>query len=503
MKKIFILFISLLGLTTANAQDISDAYRYSSSELTGTARFRAMSGAFSALGGDISAMSLNPASSAVFLNSFATVSFDFRNSKNDVNYFNGFSSSKDDNFDLNQAGAALVFNAQNNSDWRKFAIGINYGTTNNYDDSFFASGTGNNSIDNYFLGYADGVPLDLLQTRDNESVADLYSYLGQNEGFGAQQAMLGYQAYIINPTNPDDLQNDTYTSTIAPGSFDQQYSYISTGLNGKFTFNFSTQFQDFLYLGANLNIHSLSYDSSTLYTENNSNSGSETNEVRFRNDLSTNGDGFSFQVGAIAKLSEMLRLGASYQSPTWYNINEESSQSLQSYSQEFDDRTVVNPNVLNVYPEYTLQTPGKLTGGLAVLFGDRGLLSFDYSYKDYTQMEFRPVSDSEFAYQNEQINNNMRAASTYRVGGEYRFGPVSLRGGYRFEESPFENTTTVGDLTGYSAGLGYNFGALKLDVAYTNAQFDEKRPLYQVGLTDTTNISRELSSVVVSLSFGL
>ncbi|MGA9325091.1 MAG: porin, partial [Salegentibacter sp.] len=116
---------------------------------------------------------------------------------------------------------------------------------------------------------------------------------------------------------------------------------------------------------------------------------------------------------------------------------------------------------------------------------------------------FRPVNDPEFGYQNDQIKNAMRAASTYRVGGEYRFGAVSVRGGYRFEESPFENTTTIGDLTGYSAGLGYNFGALKLDVAYTNAQYDENRALYQVGLTDTANMNRELSSVVVSLSFGL
>jgi hypothetical protein len=27
------------------------------------------------------------------------------------------------------------------------------------------------------------------------------------------------------------------------------------------------------------------------------------------------------------------------------------------------------------------------------------------------------------------------------------------------EQSPYKNKTTIGDLTGYSAGLGYNFGS--------------------------------------------
>ena len=48
------------------AQGFYDALRYSTDEIQGTARFRGMSGAFGALGGDMSAVSLNPAGSAVF-----------------------------------------------------------------------------------------------------------------------------------------------------------------------------------------------------------------------------------------------------------------------------------------------------------------------------------------------------------------------------------------------------------------------------------------------------
>jgi hypothetical protein len=50
MKNIF--FCSALGFSTAQSQEIKDALRYSQ-DITGTARFRAMSGAFGALGGDL------------------------------------------------------------------------------------------------------------------------------------------------------------------------------------------------------------------------------------------------------------------------------------------------------------------------------------------------------------------------------------------------------------------------------------------------------------------
>ena len=67
MKKLNLIFIGIFATSLINAQDISDAIRYSQNEVQGTARFRALSGAFGALGGDMSAVNINPASSAVFI----------------------------------------------------------------------------------------------------------------------------------------------------------------------------------------------------------------------------------------------------------------------------------------------------------------------------------------------------------------------------------------------------------------------------------------------------
>jgi long-subunit fatty acid transport protein len=52
-----------------------------------------------------------------------------------------------------------------------------------------------------------------------------------------------------------------------------------------------------------------------------------------------------------------------------------------------------------------------------------------------------------------------------RIGAEYKIEKLSLRAGYRIEQSPYKNKTTVGDLTGYSGGLGYNFGSTKIDLS--------------------------------------
>ncbi|MFN4761533.1 OmpP1/FadL family transporter [Gillisia sp. Q332] len=503
MKKLYTLVIALLAVTFSQAQDITDAIRYSSEELTGTARFRAMSGAFGALGGDLSSLNINPAGSAVFLNSFATVTLNHNQRNNDTRYFSGTTSNENSGINFDQAGAVLVFNSRDpENKWGKFTLGVNYAQTNNFDDNYVARGTSSSSIDQYFLGYADGIPLEFLDILPNETPTDLYRFLGENQGFGAQQAFLGYQGFILNPVS-EDLDNTQYTSAIGSGTFNQEYSLASTGLNGKFTFNFASEFNDFLYLGANLNSHFLNYDRGTRLIETNNNSGSETNEVIFTNNLSTTGNGFSFQLGSIAKLNETFRVGLSYESPTWFTISEQTTQRLETFRNQLNERNVVNPNVVNIYPDYKLKTPGKITGSLAVLFGTTGLISLDYSYKDYSSTELRPTGDPEFMFQNNLISNELKAASIYRIGGEYRLENWSLRGGYRFEESPYENETTLGDLNGYSLGLGYNFGNIKIDLAYDNSSRTDNPQLYQVGLTNTANIERDFSNVILSLSFGI
>jgi long-subunit fatty acid transport protein len=101
------------------------------------------------------------------------------------------------------------------------------------------------------------------------------------------------------------------------------------------------------------------------------------------------------------------------------------------------------------------------------------------------------------------MNNDLTAASTYRFGGEYRVKQFSFRGGYRFEESPYKDGVTIGDLTGYSFGLGINFGNTKLDITYDQAQRSSQNKLYNIGLTDAAMVDTKNSNITLSLGFNL
>ena len=516
MKKFHLLCIGILSMSTFYAQDITDALRYSQSEIQGTARFRALSGAFGALGGDMSAVNLNPAGAAVFSQSHASFSLSNTETNNDTQYYNGFNTTTNSDFDINQAGASFVF-ANNNpaSPWRKFTIGVAYDKINSFDNAWNAAGTntnvgdifdlnGNprapqNSIAGYFYLYSEGVRLEEL--RSYGTISEDYSYLGNdvNLGFGAQQAYLGYQSYIIEP-DIDDNNNIDYFSQVERGNFTHDYSYSATGLNGKIAFNMAAQYGDNLYLGLNLNSHFINYDRSTYLIENNNN-GSVVNYIEFGNTLSTSGNGFSFQLGAILKLSDEFRAGLAYDSPTWYNIAEETTQFL--FTNGDNGQITINPQTVNIYPEYRLQTPAKVTGSLAYIFGTQGLISFDYSRKNYGSAKFKPTSDPYFEDENDFMSNVLTTASTYRMGAEYKANQFSFRGGYRFEESPYENGVTVGDLTGFSLGLGYNFGNTKLDLTYDQSNRSFETPLYNVGLTDAATIDNTNSNITLSLSFNI
>lgn len=491
-------------MSSLYAQDITDAVRYATDNTQGTARFRAMSGAFGALGGDLSAVSINPAGAAVFSRSYASMSASNLENDNETSYFNSTNLSTNSNFDLNQAGAVFVFNNINgNSPVQKFVLGLTYEQTQNHDDSFFSSGVNTTSIGSYFLAHAQGLRLDEISAFADESITDAYGEIGTAFGFVNQQAFLGYESYILEP-NEDDDANTSYTSNIAPGSFDQEYSYSATGYNGKFSVNLAIQHNDNLYLGINLNSHFINYERSTYLFEENSNLGSLITEVGFENNLSTIGNGFSFQLGGIAKLSDVLRVGISYDSPTWYTIKEETTQYLGTVRDDNGAITqTLDPQIINVFPDYKLQTPAKITGSLALIVNKKGLISFDYSRKDYGNTKFTPESDSYNSAQNNTISNNLKIANTYRIGGEIRHDNFSFRGGYKLEESPYNDTSFYGDLKGYSLGIGYNFGNSKIDLAYENSKRTTNHQLYNIGLTSATSINAENSIFTVTLSMNL
>jgi hypothetical protein len=510
MKKYIALASVLLTAFTANSQEIPDALRYAQTNLQGTARFSAMSGAFGALGGDFSAINVNPAGSAIFSNNQAGGTLTNSNISNTSEYFGTNKKSKENTFDLNQAGGVFVFeDSSEKSDWKKFSIALNYENTNNFDNSYITSGTNpNNSIANYFLSYANPnvnqevIPLNIVED-------GFYDDLN----FADQQAFLGYQGYVINPNNTTNTS--FYVANNPGGNYKQENSYISTGYNGKLTFNGAASFKDKLLIGVNFNSHFSDYRQVTRFSESNNNSQTiGLRNLTFSNDLYTYGSGFSMNLGAIVKVNKEIRAGLAWESPTWFTLNDELKQDLSTTGFNYVDlnnntQTIpglseANPdsNVIIKYDPYKLQTPSKVTGSFAYIFGKKGLISIDYAIKDYSNTKFK-ANDAGSMRINQTMTEILDKTEEVRIGAEYRYKQFSFRGGYRREQSPYKNNWTVGNLRGYSAGLGYNFSDTKLDISYARTQQTNNPNTFQQGFTDGAKIKSINNNVSLTLLFEL
>ena len=499
MKKyLFTAAAVLAAATTYAQQDINtaaDAVRYSMGNITGTARFRAMAGAFGAVGGDPSAMMVNPAGSAIFVYNSGTASATSYNTSNSANYFGTRVKKNDNSFDLNQLGAVFVFNnAREDATMQKFTLGFNYENTNSFDNNIRIAGVNpNNSIDKYFLRYANGIgnegaiPLGTLQ---NGYFGDL-NYIDQ-------QAYLGYNAYVFNPSTSNG--QTTYVSNVPANGNYYQDSYINTsGYNGKIALNFAAQLVKRLYLGANVNVHFTDYVNNTSFYEDTNNNGAEgLRSLQFDTERYTYGGGVSFDLGAIVKVTEQFRAGLAYQSPTWLRLQDDVTQRV--IANNGGSTFVTDPGITFTFDDYTIKSPSKWTGSLAYVFGKHGLLSVDYAIKDYTNTQY---TGSKYSALNAELKSTMQTASEVRIGGEYRIKQFSLRGGYRYEQSPYKNETTIGNLNGFSGGFGINFGGSRIDLAYAWYQRKADVALVTPGLTDAARVKSTNNNLTLSYTLDL
>jgi long-subunit fatty acid transport protein len=191
--------------------------------------------------------------------------------------------------------------------------------------------------------------------------------------------------------------------------------------------------------------------------------------------------------------------------PTWYDVDETSSSAKVINVDETKgielgtnpDRNILNRLVSigykvaqrnNIYyitsiprlstvtyeDNYQLRTPFKANGGVALFFKKKGFVSADIEYVAYKGMNVSTTNpDSEIAgdLENSTANINLfyNNVLNVKIGGEYRVGNVSLRGGFNYMPTPystnFDNSNTIDRSQKiYSAGLGYRTNEFYIDV---------------------------------------
>lgn len=159
IKKILFGSVLAIGMVgTAKAQYTEDALLFSQGDNGGTARFKAMGGASTALGGDISSITGNPAGLGFYNQSDASATLRYQYNKNKVNYFGRKSDSKTDNFNIDNGGVVfhlptVRYGGDLTKGWLNFNVGIAYNRTNLFDNKLDYSGI--NTDNSITHAYAD------------------------------------------------------------------------------------------------------------------------------------------------------------------------------------------------------------------------------------------------------------------------------------------------------------------------------------------------------------
>ena len=152
MKRLLTLAIFIAATSSAFSQslDYNDlGLLFAKDDNYGTARFEAMSGAFGALGGDLSAIAINPASSAILNDGHFSLSFGSDNKSGNASILNTTNDYNKNNFTLNQIGGVINFeNVDVDNKWKKITVGVSYNQSkNNFNEFSIFDVNNNNSID--------------------------------------------------------------------------------------------------------------------------------------------------------------------------------------------------------------------------------------------------------------------------------------------------------------------------------------------------------------------
>lgn len=492
-------FLLLILSYSLNAQSLNDFLKISIDNPVGSARFESMGGAFGALGGDLSAINVNPAGSAVFNDN--QYEFTLSNSKKSTKsyYYSDTSVKNKNKFSVNQGGGVWVFKNYGGGNVNKISFSVNAQTNSSYYDNFEIKGKNQfNSIDKFFLNNSNGVTVSDLSVGTNESTTEVYKFLGEYYGFSAQQAFLAYQGYLIDF---DDSNNTFYSLARYNNGVDQQYTSDSKGYNNKYNLNIAIQFKEDFYFGLNINTHEVYIENYTRLFESNFDEDSAIKSILFENRLTTYGEGFSFQIGALRKFNK-LRIGVSYQSPTWYTLWDETSQYLETESVDLNGlnyRDIVDPRITNLYPKYKLNSPSSITLSSALVIGKIGLLSLDVISKDYSKIKVKPKN--EFTDSNNLIKSQLQSTLNFKIGSEIRLNKLSLRAGFNSIESPLTNFNKKSTSLAY--GFGYDFGNTLINFSHKTLEQSKNHQLFDTGLSDIALLesTKSISSLSIVFKF--
>lgn len=493
MKKIILVAIVLFSFSESFSQSyVDNALLLSRFQPSGSARIQAVGGSQVALGGDYSSAFSNPAGLGMYNRNEFTFSAGYGQITSESKYLG--MTGKESKSTLHVPGLSLVLHTPSDREtgFLGGSFAITLSRTNDLHQNYRYQGVNSDhSIIDYFVQDAEGIDPDEFLANGNNNLGGFYNSL----------TGLAYRNYLIEEAY--DQQGVFYGSVAHYFDGDgveyevdqrrQQEIFERKGAQYQWSIAYGANFSDKFFIGANLGISTLRYKLSLAYTEDNfQENGSDFEpfrEIRMDETFDLRGSGINLSAGAIYRPVEFLQFGASFTSPTYYQITDTYEASMGTIWNNYDyfpdisnDEPLTTINESFDQPslyEYNLNTPMRLRGG-ATFLSKIGFITTDVEFVNYGKAKYKSDIAGEFDFDNESIRTEFQSVINYSAGGEFRAQNWRLRAGYNMQSEPFrnENTGVKRSVATYSAGVGYRASNFFIDLTGLYSQTEGSRSPY-------------------------
>lgn len=435
------------AFASTSAQTAVDAARFGASSISGTARYRSMAGAFGALGGDPTCMNDNPAGLAIYRGTslvtltphMSVVGTETLGSVNEKE--------SKTSFGVSNLAAVFSFRTPTSDNLVNFTMGIGFNRSHGLNANYFSrlddtEGSFGNYLTNQannYLGnsYKPGYAFDWNNNNTYAPYLSMMAYGNPNHGTNGHE--YGVYAIIDDPDNPYRVMNPVGASP----SY-QRMTVKEQSRNDEYNISGAWNFNDIFYVGATMTITDFS---STIWTEfsEDYSYNYDKSYIYYDNTFETKGSGVGFNLGVLWMPIDCWRVGAAIHTPRWTTMNEYYTGAMIT-----DDLCAKEWCWYEDNWKYDISTPWEYQFSTAYILGTRGLISLEYDLRDFSSMRYSEnvdwaMSGNYFTDGNSTIKDYLKAQHTLKVGGEYRLNKQwSLRAGYAFVSSPFEESSRKG-----------------------------------------------------------
>jgi len=529
-KTLVTVLLAAATVPAATAQNYADALRYGQNEYFGTARSMAMGNAFTALGGDLGSVGINPAGSAVnkFSQFEVTPAVSVASGKASYESFSNNYGTTTDNSDTKMTMPNVGMSFYLNTGSRSGLKGVSFAFVGNATSYYLNDMTagGNNSATSY-MGYLAAVATNDKMSLDALNAGSYWDYSAS-----MWPEMVGYRSSMISIIGEGD--NGPYVGSAQGtesgyplmGTLRQTYGRQRSGCKYDLVFNMGFNIDDRLFLGANLGVVSIDYrqDSWIREVANDPEDFALTfdgvedhfESMAFHESYEAQGAGIYGKFGFIYLPVGGLRIGGAIQTPTANYITETLWYSGETkYTSGSNPYEVIGVDDQYEY-EYKLVTPWRFNVGLAYTIPGFGAISADYEMCDYSSSKFRDIDSNDngtWVESNQSIHDYLGVAHELRLGAEWKATQeVSVRAGYDFMSSPeryFDDNGAKVTPAAYkhtvSLGLGYSSsGSFFCDLAgrMTIRPDEYIYPYSTYNETDSPEITNRDKLLTVALTLG-